>query len=434
MPRTPILPPTAYLPPGPFTLGPASSGQRYQGVSLIAEGGMGAVYSGHSRAAGNPPVAIKLALGALRNPRELARFQREIAAVAGLDHPNIVRTLDHGQDARWGPFIVMELLKGETLEEFLDRRPYGRVSLEEAARIALPVCGALLYAHTREIPLIHRDIKPANVFLADVVKVMDFGLGRSPDAIPEGAGARQKLTEAGMVLGTLQYIAPEQCQGRPGLASDVYALGILLYQMIEGRFPFPKHIQQPLDLIKWHGKGVPEPMTECPSPAVRELVGGMMEKDPKKRPDLDEVQNRLSEVVAPKPRVSRNEFTPTLVGIPILPPVASEMLTARCPLPGAAVPEAVSAAEALTTRAAAASPTLEVAVPQEADDREYRPSSRAVAGELRMRRQPGEGLEAAGSDKIFVQLMPSERRPSRTSFLHFLGWIPWLYRKLFRRI
>jgi serine/threonine-protein kinase len=384
---------TYALPNTPVLLGPAASGLQYQKISLIAEGGMGAVYLGHAKAPVSEPVAIKVTLGsAAAKPMELARFQREIAAVAGLNHPNIVRTLDYGRDARFGPFIVMELLKGETLEDLLDRRPYGRLSLEEASRIALPVCGALIYAHTRTVPLIHRDIKPANVYLCaggagdPLVKVMDFGLARSPDAFPEGVGARQKLTEAGIALGTLQYIAPEQCEGRPCLASDIYALGVMLYRMIEGRFPYPVHVKDPLDLIRWHRHGTPEDMTECPKPSVRGLIARMLEKNPLRRPSLGEVHRGFG-----------NDASPTLVGIPIVEAVASEMPTLRCAAPEPAVPEPIGPDQDLTIR----DPRLQ---------------SRVAAGEISMPAVSGEPSKGP-SDKIFFESAPRQQPPARPSLL-----------------
>src|SRR5262249_12330992 len=144
----------------------------------------------------------------------------------------------------------------------------------------------LLYAHSRDTPLMHRDIKPANIFLSQdsqrpsepVVKVMDFGLARDPNADSSGKGAKQKLTEAGMALGTFQFIAPEQCQGKPGLASDVYAFGVMLYLMAEGRFPFPEHLSDPLELIDWHKRGVPQEMTAGVPPVLKRLIFRMMAK------------------------------------------------------------------------------------------------------------------------------------------------------------
>lgn len=260
---------------------------------------MGAVYRGHRLAADHPPVAIKLLID--RSEKMAARFEREIAVAEGLDHPHIVRTLDHGCDVRFGPFIVMELLTGRTLDEVLGGRPYGRLAAEETAAIVSQICGALVYAQSRA--LVHRDIKPENIFIRGEdpwrLKVMDFGIARAFDADEKGIGPRKKLTEAGIAVGTFRYIAPEQCLGRPGLASDVYALGVMTYLMIEGRYPFPDHLSEPEDFVAWHFHGIPRPMTECRSPVLQDLVLKMLAKKPKERPRPDEIRKHVNDILNP---------------------------------------------------------------------------------------------------------------------------------------
>lgn len=325
------------LPAFPFVLGPAQSGHRYQGITRIAEGGMGAVYSGHRLTGDHPPVAIKLLID--RSEKMAARFEREIAVAEGLDHPHIVRTLDHGCDVRFGPFIVMELLTGRTLDEALSGRPYGRLATEETAAIVSQICGALIYAQSRA--LVHRDIKTENVFVCSenpfYLKIMDFGIARAFDADEKGIGPRKKLTEAGIAVGTFRYIAPEQCLGRPGLASDVYALGVMTYLMIEGRYPFPDHLNEPEDLVAWHLHGAPEPMTACRAPALQDMVLKMLAKKPKERPNPDEIRKHLNEILNPaSPPVPASPFSDAET-VRITGPVPlAEAVTIRHQTPGMA--------------------------------------------------------------------------------------------------
>jgi len=364
----------AVSPTPPFPLRPIGTYSRIDVTSRIAEGGMGAVYRAVDK--DGRPVAVKLLSD--RSKTMIDRFMREIAAVEDLNHPNIVQTLGHGEDREYGPFIVMELLTGRTLEEVLGSRRYGRLSAEESSAIASQICGALIYAHSRE--LVHRDIKPENIFVCNedplLIKVMDFGIARAPDADEKGTGPKKKLTEAGIALGTLQYIAPEQCRGKPGLASDVYALGIMLYLMIEGRFPFLDHLNKPEDLVAWHLHGIPREMTECRSPILKGLVLSMLAKKPIERPKLNEIQNRLNGMSG------GNVSSPTLVEIPIAAPAPYDAETARVAMSVGAVADAISTAEAMTVRASPPS-SADPAIPREViNDNVYLPPSGVIAGEI----------------------------------------------------
>jgi serine/threonine protein kinase len=201
---------------------------RYELGRLLGAGGMAEVYEGHDRLLARR-VAIKILLAQYaHDPAFLARFRREAQAAASLSHPNIVGVYDTGSEAdTW--FIVMEYVDGRTLKDII--RAEGALYWARAAEVAADVAGALAVAHARGI--VHRDVKPANVMLTTEgkVKVMDFGIARA-SAVPS-------ITQTSAVVGTAQYIAPEQAQGlEVDARSDVYALGCCLYEMVTGQVPF----------------------------------------------------------------------------------------------------------------------------------------------------------------------------------------------------
>jgi serine/threonine-protein kinase len=184
---------------------------------------------------------------------------------------------DYGED-RGRPYIVMELIEGETLAQHLERQ--GPVSPDEVARIGADVAAALAAAH--EAGIVHRDVKPANIMLTRraEVKVMDFGIAAEVLAGETG------LTGTGMVLGTAKYLSPEQAQGKRATpASDIYALGAVLYELLAGRPPF--EYPSPMATAMAHVKEVPTPLTEL-VPGIPPHLAGLVErclaKDPKDRP------------------------------------------------------------------------------------------------------------------------------------------------------
>ncbi len=205
-------------------------GRRYRIVSEIGSGGMGTVFRARHVLVGRD-VAVKLMSDAgTRDPTWRERLLREAQTTNLLKHENIVDITDFG-DEGGAIYLVMELLEGETLESRLERGP---LTPAAALDIALPVASALARAH--ELDVVHRDIKPSNVFLCKTpagerVKVLDFGIARVLGAEP--------LTETGTILGTPEYMSPEQAiGGEVGPASDLYSLGVVLFEAVAGRLPF----------------------------------------------------------------------------------------------------------------------------------------------------------------------------------------------------
>jgi hypothetical protein len=209
-------------------MGPRILAGRYEVGHLLGAGGMARVYEGQDRLLARR-VAIKVLLSQYaHDPGFLARFRREAQAAASLSHPNIVAVFDTGsQDDTW--FIVMEYVAGRTLRDVIIAE--GPVHPARAAEICADVASALAGAHARGV--VHRDVKPGNVMLTTdgKVKVMDFGIARA-SAVPS-------ITQTAAVVGTAQYIAPEQAQGLVADArSDLYSLGCCLYEMLTGQAPF----------------------------------------------------------------------------------------------------------------------------------------------------------------------------------------------------
>ncbi|MBK8696836.1 MAG: protein kinase [Deltaproteobacteria bacterium] len=214
-------------------------GGKYRLDRLLGEGGMGAVYAAENLNTGRR-VAVKVLHSQwMQRPEVAQRFVREARATTAIAHPNIVEVLD--LDAAHGiTYIVQEFLEGETLEAHLAAQPGRRLGATEALAIVVPVMGALVAAHARGI--VHRDLKPANLFLVrsrsgDVVpKVIDFGIAKDT-AASEGATHR---TQEGSAIGTPSYMSPEQVSGQTDVdaQTDVWSLGVVLYEMLTGRLPF----------------------------------------------------------------------------------------------------------------------------------------------------------------------------------------------------
>ncbi len=201
---------------------------RYKLGDLVASGGMGTVYRATDERLGRS-VAVKiLKENLVGDPQFVERFRREARAVASLSHPNIANIYDYGQDDE-RHYIVMEFVEGRDLSDVLTQE--GRLPAERAAAIASQICAAVDHAHAAGI--IHRDIKPANVILDshDRVKVTDFGIARTV--------GDSTMTGTGLVMGTAKYLSPEQAMGTKVVpTSDIYSIGIVLYEMLTGEVPF----------------------------------------------------------------------------------------------------------------------------------------------------------------------------------------------------
>lgn len=242
---------------------------RYRLQRRIAEGGMSDVYLAHDRKAGRD-VAVKLVHA---NDDYYARFQREVRAINALRHEHILPALDYGEYESWLYLVTPYIAQG-TLDA---RLAAGPLSCEEANKILQQLADALQFAH--EHGIIHRDIKPSNVLLAEGMHVYlaDFGLVKS-------GKEQQNLTQAGFLIGTPAYMAPEMMDDSVTPASDIYALGVLLYQMLTDRLPFQANT--PVAVVWKHVYEEPAPpstLNPALSPAIDDVILRALEKDPDKR-------------------------------------------------------------------------------------------------------------------------------------------------------
>ncbi|MFE3717934.1 protein kinase domain-containing protein [Streptomyces cyaneofuscatus] len=253
---------------------------RYRMTYRLGRGGMAEVYAAEDVRLGRT-VAVKLLRSDLaEDPVSKARFTREAQSVAGLNHHAIVAVYDSGEDTVGGqtvPYIVMELVEGRTIRDLLltaEAPPP-----EQALIIVSGVLEALAYSHQHGI--VHRDIKPANVIITDsgAVKVMDFGIARALH------GAQSTMTQTGMVMGTPQYLSPEQALGKAvDHRSDLYATGCLLYELLALRPPFTG--ETPLSVVYQHVQDTPVQPSEVSDVVPPELDGLVMRslaKDPDDR-------------------------------------------------------------------------------------------------------------------------------------------------------
>jgi tRNA A-37 threonylcarbamoyl transferase component Bud32 len=251
---------------------------RYRLESKLGSGGMSTVYLARDDTL-ERWVAVKVMHREMSDqPDQIERFRREARAVAQLSHPNIVAVIDAGEDGGH-PYIVFEYVDGETLKQRIER--VGPLPVDEATAYAIEIGRGLSAAHTRR--LVHRDVKPQNVLIDSEgrAKVTDFGIARSLES--------DGLTQTGRVLGTTDYVSPEQAMGRGVDArTDIYSLGVLLYEMLTGEVPFTaetvvgvamKHVNEPI------------PDVQRRRPEISSVLAAVVErataKDPKKRyPDM----------------------------------------------------------------------------------------------------------------------------------------------------
>jgi eukaryotic-like serine/threonine-protein kinase len=266
-------------------------GDRYRLEALLATGGMGEVWAARDLLLGRA-VAVKVLGGALAGDgRAAERLRREARAAARLEHPGIARVLDLGEhDGR--PYLVMELLEGESLDARIGRA--GPMAPAEAARVVAAVADALEAAHRAGV--VHRDVKPGNVFLtaAGEVKVLDFGIA---------SAAGEAALTTGDLIGTAAYLAPERVLGhRATPAADVYALGVVLYELLAGRRPF--EAGSDIELAMAHVNAHPPPLGLVAPATPSSLVAACeqaMAKDPAARPRSADAFAALLRHPAPAP-------------------------------------------------------------------------------------------------------------------------------------
>jgi eukaryotic-like serine/threonine-protein kinase len=215
-------------------------GGKYKIVRMLGEGGMGSVYEGEQLLGTKVRrIAIKTLHAHLsKDPKVLARFQREVGTIAELEHPNTIQVYDFGSTSDGQLFIAMEFVQGHNVADILEKE--GPMSAARAQGIFEQIAGSLGEAHQHGI--VHRDLKPDNIVLTeragkkDFVKVLDFGIAKHSGDEEKN---EPKLTQAGMVLGTPPYMSPEQFTGKPVDArSDIYSLGVVVYEMLCGKLPF----------------------------------------------------------------------------------------------------------------------------------------------------------------------------------------------------
>src|SRR5579884_700673 len=249
--------------------------ERYEVEELVGAGGMSSVYRAHDRLL-DRKVALKVMhqhYGA--DPEHVERFRREARSVAALSHPNVVTVIDRGEHGG-RQFIVFEYVDGENLKQLIQRR--GPAPVATALELAIQIAQALSFAHRHG--LVHRDVKPQNVLLNGDgrAKVTDFGIARSLDV-------QHGVTQTGTVLGTSEYIAPEQAQGRSvDEQTDVYSLGVVLYELLSGSVPFAG--ENFVAVAMRHINDPPPPLAETRPdvpPRVEAAVLRAMAKDPADR-------------------------------------------------------------------------------------------------------------------------------------------------------
>lgn len=256
---------------------------KYLIQSMLGEGGMAVVYKAHHTIM-ERTVVIKVMHGwLLANEKSIERFQRECKVTAKLSHPNIVTVFDVGMLGQKAPYLVMEFIKGEALADKIHRQ--GPLSFSTTANIIIQMCRGLQEAHNHGV--IHRDLKPDNVLLQDKsdrpdwVKIVDFGISH----IVHESGKR--LTKTGRMVGTPEYIAPEQLKDKPmDMRTDLYALGIMIYEMLTGHVPFEGESAE--SILMKHLMDDPPPMSKY-KPEFKEgtpfdnIVIKLLQKDPDAR-------------------------------------------------------------------------------------------------------------------------------------------------------
>jgi serine/threonine protein kinase len=335
---------------------------RYRVVSFLDEGAMGAVYRvehQHMRKA----FALKVLHHALlTRPEIVARFEREARAAGSIDHPNVAAATDFGRLPDGSFFLILEFVRGRNLR---DEVAAGALEPDRAARIVRGIVAGVGAAHAKGI--VHRDLKPENIMLVehdgdpDFVKVLDFGIAKIDSLAPAGAAIPTPLTRMGAVMGTLEYMSPEQAMGNPVDArSDLYSIGVIFYELLSGQCPFEG---DPVRLIQQHVLGdvppLPVDVTTKLDPRIPRIVSRLLAKQPEERfATAGELGVALGEVAAP-PRI-------------VVPPPRAAPLPARERLGGsikavAAAPRAVRVGAGILLLALAAIALIAIALHRSGD-------------------------------------------------------------------
>ncbi|MDZ4655109.1 MAG: Stk1 family PASTA domain-containing Ser/Thr kinase [Coriobacteriia bacterium] len=276
-------------------------GRRYRVTERIGSGGMAEVYKAQDEVLGRTVAVKVLHERYAAEPNFVARFRQEAQAAANLQHPNIVNIYDWGREDETY-YIVMEYVKGTDLKTIVQQQ--GPLDPIRAAEYAVQACSALAEAHGYDV--IHRDIKPHNIVITPdgAVKVMDFGIARAGNT---------SMTQTGSVLGTAQYISPEQAQGRPlGPSSDLYSLGITLYELVTGYPPFDADTPVAVALKQVNELAVPvrQVRPEVPS-SLEAVIMRALRKDPSERyVSAKEMRTDLKRVVSGEPLGASAPFAP----------------------------------------------------------------------------------------------------------------------------
>jgi serine/threonine protein kinase len=295
---------------------------RYQILSQLGVGGFGAVYKGRDERMARD-VALKMLLPHLAAMDGISnRFIQEATLINKLTSPHTIRIYDYGSTDEGALYIAMELLHGCELEDVLQKK--GPIPPDQVVQITLEVLDSLAEAHRHSI--VHRDLKPSNIFLSemgrrkDFVKVLDFGIAKllddAPDSDVESSGPVKKLTATGQTLGTPYYMAPEQIrQGRINPNTDIYALGLIVIEMLTGQVAVGQHSHSPIEIVMIHANADPIPMPAwIESSALGPIIRRAVEKDTSLRyqraeemiADLEKVD--ISGIIPPADpsRVERN--------------------------------------------------------------------------------------------------------------------------------
>jgi predicted ATPase len=288
----------------------------YEVLSLLGRGGMGVVYKARQHSL-DRLVALKfLPQGCARDPVWLARFRREARTASALNHPHICTIYDTGESAGC-PFLSMELVEGRTLEALISRRP----AMDEVACLLRQVARALAAAHAAGV--VHRDVKPANLMVRDdgILKVLDFGLARRyPEVGDKRAGSSGISTDPGTRGGTPRYMSPEQARAEPvDAATDIFSLGIVLYELATGRHPFPTDSEIALlHAIVNLAPVPPSRLNPEVTASLEALILHMLAKDSRLRPTALAVEAALTQLTLNIPKGTGSQSTdagrPPMVG------------------------------------------------------------------------------------------------------------------------